>query len=149
MIHVSCLFEFLSVSPEFIIYFISKFKLFMLLLSLYHYVIHVILSIPDSFHIYFLFEKTDANNVMVNKWAVLLVDANTIYCTSCGKPGPINHCRMEQVNQHVQGKTHKSFSDAKFSSSQYLDYLKVLQVFNLPNLSIFRWLKNKDYGLSN
>ena len=25
---------------------------------------------------------------------------------------------MEQVHQHVQGKTHKSFSDAKFSSSQ-------------------------------
>ena len=25
---------------------------------------------------------------------------------------------MEQVNQHVRGKTHKSFSDAKFSSSQ-------------------------------
>ena len=35
---------------------------------------------------------------MVNKWAVLLVDANTIYCTSCAKPGPINHGRMEQVN---------------------------------------------------
>ena len=65
-----------------------------------------------------LFEKTDANNVMVNKWAVLGVDANAIYSTLCRKPVPVNHGGMEQVNQHVRGKTHKSFSDAKFSSSQ-------------------------------
>ena len=50
MIHASCLLEFLSVSPASIIYFINKFKLFMLLLSLCRYVIHVILSIADSFH---------------------------------------------------------------------------------------------------
>ena len=55
---------------------------------------------------------------MVNKWAVLGVDANAIYCTLCRKPVPINHGGMEQVNQHVRGKTHKFLSDAKFSSSQ-------------------------------
>ena len=65
-----------------------------------------------------LFEKIDANSVMVNKWAVLGVDANAIYCTLCRKPVPINHGGMEQVNQRVRGKTHKFFSDAKFSSSQ-------------------------------
>ena len=65
-----------------------------------------------------LFEKIHANNVMVNKWAVLGVDANTTYCTLYRKSAPINHGGMEQVNQHVRGKTHKSFSDAKFSSSQ-------------------------------
>ena len=65
-----------------------------------------------------LFEKVDANNVVVNKWAVFGVDANATYCTLCCKPVPINHGGMEQVNQHVQGKTHKSFFDAKFSSSQ-------------------------------
>ena len=31
---------------------------------------------------------------------------------------PINHGGMEQVNQHVWGKTHKSFSNAKFFSSE-------------------------------
>ena len=55
---------------------------------------------------------------MVNKSAVLGVDANAIYCTSCHKPVHINHGGMEQVNQPVRGKTHKSFSEAKFSSSQ-------------------------------
>ena len=54
---------------------------------------------------------------MVNKSAVLGVDANAIYCTSCHKPVHINHGGMEQVNQPVRGKTHKSFSEAKFSSS--------------------------------
>ena len=63
-----------------------------------------------------LFEKIDANSVMVNKWAVLGVDANAVYCTLCLKPVPINHGGMEQVNHHVRGKTHKSFSDAKFQS---------------------------------
>ena len=65
-----------------------------------------------------LFEKIDANNVMVNKWAVLGADANAIYFPLCLKPVPINHGGMEQVNQHIRGKTHKSISDAKFSSSQ-------------------------------
>ena len=55
---------------------------------------------------------------MVNKWAVLGTDANEIYCTLCWKPVPINRGGMEQVNQQVRGKTHKSFSEAKFSSSQ-------------------------------
>ena len=55
---------------------------------------------------------------MVNKWAVLGVDANAIYCTLCRKPVPINHGGTEQVNQHFLGKTYKYFSDAKFSSSQ-------------------------------
>ena len=31
---------------------------------------------------------------------------------------PISHGGMEQVNQHVRVKIHKSFSDAKFFSSQ-------------------------------
>ena len=65
-----------------------------------------------------LFEKIDANNVMLNKWAVLGVDGNAIYCTLCCKPVPINHGGMAQVNQHVRGKSHKSFSGVKFSSSQ-------------------------------
>ena len=65
-----------------------------------------------------LFEKIDAKNVMVNKWAVLGVDANVIYRTLCHKSVPVNNGGMEQVNQHVWGKTHKSFSDGKFSSSQ-------------------------------
>ena len=64
-----------------------------------------------------LFEKIDINSVMVNKWTLLGVDANSIYCTLCCKPVPINHDGMGQVNQHVLGKTHKSFSDAKFSCS--------------------------------
>ena len=56
---------------------------------------------------------------MVNKWAVLGVDANAVYCKPlCCKPVPINHGGMEQVHQRVRSKTHKSFSDAKFSSSQ-------------------------------
>ena len=55
---------------------------------------------------------------MVNKWTLLGVYANAIYCTLCRKPLPINHGGMEQVNQHVRGETLKSFSDAKFSSSQ-------------------------------
>ena len=38
---------------------------------------------------------------MVNKWAVLGVDANAICCTLCRKPVPISHGGMEQVNQHV------------------------------------------------
>ena len=63
-------------------------------------------------------KKIDANNVMLNEYCVLGVDANSIYCTLCCKPVPINHGGMEQVNQHVWGKTHKFFSDAKFSSSQ-------------------------------
>ena len=54
---------------------------------------------------------------MVNKWAVLGVDAKASDCTLCCKPVPINHS-LEQVNQHVWDKTHKFFSDAKFSSSQ-------------------------------
>ena len=54
---------------------------------------------------------------MVNKWAILGVDANASDCTLCCKPVPINHS-LEQVNQHVWDKTHKFFSDAKFSSSQ-------------------------------
>ena len=54
---------------------------------------------------------------MVNKWAVLGVDVNAIDCTLCYKTVPINHGGMKQVNQHVWSKTHKSFSDAKFSSS--------------------------------
>ena len=41
-----------------------------------------------------LFEKIDANSVMVNKWAVLGVDENAIYCTLCCKPVPINHGGM-------------------------------------------------------
>ena len=65
-----------------------------------------------------LFEKIDVSNVMLNKWAVLGVDANGIYCTLCYKNVPINHGGMEQVNQHVRGKPNKSFSDAKFSCSQ-------------------------------
>ena len=36
-----------------------------------------------------LFEKVDANNVVVNKWAVFGVDANATYCTLCCKPVPI------------------------------------------------------------
>ena len=64
-----------------------------------------------------LFEKIDANNFMVNKWAVPGVDANAIYFPLCRKPAPINHGGMEQVNQYVRVKTHKSISDAKFSSS--------------------------------
>ena len=55
---------------------------------------------------------------MVNKWAVLGVDVNAIDCTLCYKTVPINRGGMKQVNQHVWSKTHKSFSDAKFSSSQ-------------------------------
>ena len=55
---------------------------------------------------------------MVNKWAGLDIDANAIYCTLCCKSEPINHGGMEQVNQYVRGKTQKSFSDTKFSSSQ-------------------------------
>ena len=54
---------------------------------------------------------------MVNKWPVLGVDPNASDCTLCCKPVPINHS-LEQVNQHVWDKTHKFFSDAKFSSSQ-------------------------------
>ena len=65
-----------------------------------------------------LFEKIDANNVMVNKWVVLGVNANAIDGTLCRKPVLINHGGMEQVNWHVQGKTHKSFSDTKFSTCQ-------------------------------
>ena len=65
-----------------------------------------------------LFEKIDDNDLMVNEWTVFGVDANVIYCTLCCKHVPINHGGMEQVNQHVWGKTHKSFSGAKFSSSQ-------------------------------
>ena len=64
-----------------------------------------------------LLEKIDANNVLVNKWAVLGVDANAIDSTLCCKPVPINHS-LEQVNQHVWDKTQTFFSDAKFSSSQ-------------------------------
>ena len=85
-----------------------------------------------------LFEKIDANNVMVNKWAVLGVDANTICFTLCCKPVPINHGGMEQVNQHVWGKTHKSISDPKFSSFQSQFFKSVSSVFNLPNQSVFR-----------
>ena len=63
-----------------------------------------------------LFEKINVNNVMVNKWVVLGVDVNATYCTVCRKPVSINHGGMERVNQHVQFRTHKFFSDAKFSS---------------------------------
>ena len=66
------------------------------------------------------FENADANNVIVNKCTVLGVDANTIYCTLCHKPAPIIRCGMEQVNQYVRGKNHKSFSVTKVSSSQSL-----------------------------
>ena len=45
-----------------------------------------------------LFEKINANNVMVNKWAVIGVDGNVIDCTVCRKPVPINHGGMDQVN---------------------------------------------------
>ena len=55
---------------------------------------------------------------MVNKWALLGVNSSAIYCALCRKPVPINHGDMEQVHQHVRGKTHKSFCDAKFSRSQ-------------------------------
>ena len=74
---------------------------------------------------------------MVNKWAVLGVDANAVYCTLCLKSVPINHGGMEQVNHHVRGKTHKSFSDAKFSSSQSR-FFKSASSVQLPNQSIFR-----------
>ena len=74
-----------------------------------------------------LFEKINANNVMVNKWAVIGVDGNVIDCTVCRKPVPINHGGMDQVNQHVFGKTHRSFSDESFQVLS-LDSLKVLQL---------------------
>ena len=73
---------------------------------------------------------------MVNKWAVLGVDANAIYFTLCRKPVPINHGGMEQVNQHVRGKAHNLSLMQSFQVLS-LDSLKVLQVFNLPNQSIF------------
>ena len=73
---------------------------------------------------------------MVNKWAVLGVDANASDCTLCCKPVPINHS-LEQVNQHVWDKTHNFYLMRSFQVLS-LDSLKVLQVLNLPNKSIFR-----------
>ena len=64
-----------------------------------------------------LLEKIDANNVMVNKWTVLGVGANAIIVNYVVNLY-LKISSLEQVNQHVWDKTHKFFSDAKFSSSQ-------------------------------
>ena len=55
---------------------------------------------------------------------------------------------LEQVNQHVWDKTHNFYLMRSFQVLS-LDSLKVLQVLNLPNKSIFRWHMQNDYGLSN
>ena len=55
---------------------------------------------------------------MVNKWTVLGVDANAFHCKLCSKPRPINDSGMEQVNQHVRSKTHKSLKIKSYSSVQ-------------------------------
>ena len=84
-----------------------------------------------------LFEKIDPNNVMVNKWDVLGVDANKIYCRLCWKPVPINHGGMEQVNQHVLVKP-MNLSQIQSFQALNVDSSKVLQEFNLPDQSMFR-----------
>ena len=85
---------------------------------------------------------------MVNKWTLLGVDANSIYRT-CHKPVPINHGDMGQVNQHVWGKTHKSFSDAKFSCSQSWFFKSASSVQLAKAVHIQVTQAEGLYGLSN
>ena len=64
-----------------------------------------------------LLEKVGGDGIVVKEWAKYH-NEKELWCNLCGKPVPIDHGGMSQLNQHISGGGHGAKARARFSASQ-------------------------------